>query len=411
MALSIAATRTAGMCHWSFLWIEQTMTFGTVGGLGDLYYSAPMDTQGKGKEQIFLIGSGLLAVTLVAWISFQSTGSWLGLMAHAVFVLFFLAAAFLDLLALPNRFGIFALMAMLFIVLLSLFLFPDTVTLILAVVLIVSAPYHLSPRASWILLLLSNLLFWLEFEILLENGVFLPAWATLFALQIFAISSSLVRRREEESQRVLARQNDELLASRAIMSQRTRAEERLRIAGDLHDTIGHRLTALQLQLEALVHQTPDELKADVKRCKQVAAELLDEVRSIVKEIPSSPTADLSHAIRELAELTPGVTVSVEGDLPVVQPALAQQIIFCIQEGISNSIRHGSANKISIAFGNGELRISDNGRGLGPRGLREGFGLANIRQRLAPFSGSVNLDPRSDGTGCVLRLNLGEGVLA
>ena len=363
------------------------------------------------KEQIILIASGLLAVVLVAWISFANSGSIASLVVHVLFAIFFLTSAFRSPLGLPASYGPLSLVLMLVLVLISLFIFSDTVILILAVVLAASAPYHLAARACWLLLLFANGLYWFELHVLHDMQGYLAAWATLIALQIFALSSSLARTREEASQQLLARQNDELLASRAIMAQRSRAEERFRIAGDLHDTLGHRLTALQLQLEAIAHQAPESLKREVLQTKATAADLLEEVRQIVKEIPGTPRDDLATAIRELAELTPRVVVEISGELPAVTPELGQQLVFCTQEAISNAVRHGGADLIRICYEQGAIQISDNGSGLGSRPAREGFGLSNIRKRLAPFAGHASLDQRRNERGCVLSLFPGEGALS
>ncbi len=73
--------------------------------------------------------------------------------------------------------------------------------------------------------------------------------------------------------------NQQLIATRSLLSQSSQHQERVRIARDLHDILGHQLTALSLQLEVLSHKVPDEIKPDVEQSKQVSKELLASIRA------------------------------------------------------------------------------------------------------------------------------------
>jgi len=222
------------------------------------------------------------------------------------------------------------------------------------------------------------------------------------------VSSSLARHRDEESRLALARQNRELQAARAALALKSQAEERLRIAGALHDGIGHGLTALRLQLEALSHEAPAELRDQVTRCQRVAGELLEGVRTIVRDMPDAGATDFDAALRELAAAMPGLQVTVDPQLPTVDSRLAQQLVYCFQEAIHNAVRHGGADRITIGHRQGSYLIDDNGRGLRGRTPRPGFGLRNIRQRLSAFGGEATLEAAPRGSGCRLRLSLPAG---
>ncbi len=362
-----------------------------------------MARQSMTREQWLLAASGLLAIGLVALVSWRNHGPWPGAAIHLAFVLAFLAGAFDEETPLVPHQGVGAVLAMAVLCVLALALYPRTIVLILSVVMMASAPYHLSGRNSWLLMIVSNLAYWWVLDAHYGFQNYGIPWLTLLALQGFAVSSSLARQREVETRETLARQNNELLAARAVMAQQSQAEERLRIAGDLHDTIGHRLTALQLQLEALAHQAPEALKPQVADSQALAGDLLEDIRSIVRRMSEEKRGDLAGAIRQLEKLTPGVEISIASPLPELDAALAQQLVFCFQEGIHNAIRHGGATRIEIAFADDSFHIRDNGRGLrGP--AVNGFGLANIGQRLAPFGGRAELNDADSG-GCELLLSL------
>jgi signal transduction histidine kinase len=363
------------------------------------------------REQWLLVGSGLAAVGIVTWVIWSSTGQWLLLLANILFSLLFLASALDDMLRLPAEYGRLCMYAMLALILLTLSVFPYQVTLILAVVLAASAPYHLSPRHSWLLIVVGNVLFVAVIASRGLSGGDIAGLLTLVALQGFAISSSLARRRDAESRDALARQNLDLQAARAELARKSQAEERLRIAGALHDTIGHRLTALQLQLEALSHEVPAPMRASVTTCKSVAAELLEDVRSIVRNMPDTRPRDFAVALQQLQAATPGVEVQLPAQLPEIEPALAEQLAYCLREGIHNAVRHGGADRITVELGNDRFRVIDNGQGLASPPAEPGFGLANMQQRLAAFGGSVALENAVGHCGCVLTLRLPDGLVS
>ncbi len=357
-------------------------------------------------DQYLLNLSGLLAIALVGWLcsTYFETGP--NLLLHGLFAAAFILESFADPLGIQARYARFAVLLMLVLSVLALFINRDTITLVLSVVLMASAPHHFNVRHSWLMMVAANLAYGAVFVALGmgEVGAYF-SWLTLIALQAFAITSSIAKQREITAQKTLSRSNSELLAARALIAQQTQTEERLRIAGDLHDSIGHRLTALQLQLEVLSHEAPASLTAQVETCQTLARDLLEEVRAIVRRMSEERGDDLTTAIRELEALTPAVSITVSDALPSVAPELARQLVYCFQEAIHNAIRHGGADKVVIDYRDGAFHVVDNGRGLRGAQFTAGFGLSNIVKRLAPFGGDAQLRSRDDG-GCELTLAVG-----
>lgn len=354
-------------------------------------------------DQYLLNLSGLLAIALSAWICIP----WApvsGSVLYGLFTTAFLIQSFAEALAVPRRVAQLCVLSMLLLSFGALYTFGDTIVLVLAVVIMASAPHHFSVRASWIMMGVASVVYALILHLTtpsLANHLY--GFLTLLALQAFALTSSLAKVREIDTQQALLRSNSELRAARAVMARQSKAEERLRIAGDLHDSIGHRLTALQLQLEVLNHEVPETNRTQVQSCKELARDLLEEVRAIVRSMSQQKGDDLREAIAELQTLTPGVTLQTDTDLPDFGPELAHQLVFCIQEAVSNAIRHGNASTIKIRWSAPCLLINDDGSGLGKRN-GEGFGLNNINKRLAPFSGSASLSGDAEA-GCTLTLEL------
>ena len=358
------------------------------------------------REFGLLMASGVAAIAVVAWVAWQSSGRWSLLAVHVLFTALFVAAAVARAQRPGSRSGRLAVWLMLVVNVVAVALFPFQVSLILAVVLAASAPYHLAARHSWFMLAVANVVF---AAILHWHGGLageVPGLLSLVALQAFAVSSSLARRSEEQARLALAARNEELQAARAELARQSQAEERLRIAGALHDTLGHRLTALQLQLEVLTQEAPAALRAQVTTCKQLARDLLEEVRAIVRRMPGDEQSDLRAVLDDLARTTPGVELRVVATLPEVAPALAQQLSFCFREAVHNAVRHGGADRIEIRYAADGFVIDDNGSGLHGAVPVSGFGLRNMDQRLAPFGGRARLQAGPEGRGCRLRLGLG-----
>jgi len=141
-------------------------------------------TEAPNREQWLLLLFGLLPIAIVAWIQSHYAGPWVPAALNLAFAVVFLSAGLREALHLPQGYGPAAMVVLLGLNLLSLALYPQQVTLILAVVLAASAPYFLSPGQSWLLLAVGNALF---AAILLANGGIsegsLPGLMTLLALQ------------------------------------------------------------------------------------------------------------------------------------------------------------------------------------------------------------------------------------
>lgn len=362
-------------------------------------------------EEHLLNLSGLMAIGLVAWVNVFYQNFAVSTPLHLLFAVAFIVQSYWQSIGISKRMAQGCLLLMAAISVAVLAVNKDTVTLILSVVLAAGLPYHFTARQSWGVLLLVNVAYGLVFAFSgMEAGNYVYSWLTLLALQAFAITSSLAKQREVQAQETLARQNNELLAARAVMAQQNQTEERLRIAGDLHDTIGHRLTALQLQLEVLAHESGATHKSQVETCQQLAGDLLEDIRAIVRRMSEDQRNDLASAVQELEALTPDVSISLESSIPELNADVAQQLVFCFQEAISNAIRHGRASQIEIRFADSAFLVTDNGNGLSGNRVEPGFGLSNISARLAPFGGTASLE-NEDGHGCRLTLSLGEAAFA
>jgi signal transduction histidine kinase len=188
--------------------------------------------------------------------------------------------------------------------------------------------------------------------------------------------------------------NAELRALQELVADSSRIAERLRIAQELHDALGHRLVALTLAHEAALQRTSGEAKRDVERAQSLARELLGDVRAIVAAKHDGAGVNLAQALQAMAGALPRphVHLDVDPQLRIDDPERGHVVLRCMQEIVTNAARHSGAENLWIAVersGDGvELRAHDDGRGSDAS--REGFGLRGMRARLERAGGELRI---------------------
>ncbi|HET6807258.1 MAG TPA: sensor histidine kinase [Frateuria sp.] len=234
-------------------------------------------------------------------------------------------------------------------------------------------------------------------------------------ISALAFFTSMVASQQTEAREAQRRLNSELRATRALLAESTRIAESMRIARELHDLIGHHLTALSLNLEVASHLANDSAGEHVRKAQATARHLLSDVREAVSELRQDDAIDLTQALRSLIEGVPGLSVHV--DMPprfsVEDPRRAQVLLRCAQEIITNCARHAGARHLWLTFAYADanqlgLHARDDGRGAAH--FKPGNGLSGMRERLAEFGGSVAVDTAvSEGFALTVRLPLGEAL--
>jgi signal transduction histidine kinase len=250
-----------------------------------------------------------------------------------------------------------------------------------------------------------------EYDHSIELG-FLQA-SIYLGISVLVFVTSTVASQQAEEREVQRRLNSELRATRALLAESSRIAERMRIARDLHDLIGHHLTALSLNLEVASHLTNEAARVHVLSAQSTAKHLLADVREAVSELRQDDAIDLTQALRSLTEGVPGLEVHVimPPRFSVEDPRRAQVLLRCAQEIITNTARHAGARNLWLHFAYVEadlldLQARDDGRGA--EQFKPGNGLSGMRERLVEFGGSLTLDTGvSKGFALTVRLPLGE----
>ncbi len=253
-------------------------------------------------------------------------------------------------------------------------------------------PYVLSPRQVWIWVALQSAalatIFWLSF-----GWVAGVAGGLAYAgFQVFALGRSWLELRERLARQQLAAANAELRGTQALLAESSRIAERLRISQDLHDSLGHHLTALSLQLDVVARQLDGPAADQVHQAHAITRLLLADIRSVVGDLRSGTAIDLSGAISSLAapDGDPKVHVDVPPSLSIDAPELANALLRCTQEIITNAVRHARAQNIWIrlAFAPGGIELCGSDDGIGAPALVRGHGLTGMRERVESQGGSL-----------------------
>lgn len=253
-----------------------------------------------------------------------------------------------------------------------------------------------------------------------------PQWSLLAYLAaeqiIFAagfVAARLVLR-EHRTRQALATAHAQILATQSMLAQTVRGAERLRIARDLHDAIGHHLTALNLHLDLAVRQAnmankePESVSPSLLTARKVSGELLAQVRSVVSGSRQDQDIDLSAAIHTLCQGIPGLAIAVHIDpAAALHPApVAHALFCCIQEAVTNALRHAHARHVNIAVRAGDgmtfASVADDGRGK--PGLVGGNGLRGMRERLSELGGELHYGQQAGG-GLALEMRVPQRVTA
>ncbi|GHA87169.1 sensor histidine kinase [Cognatilysobacter bugurensis] len=198
----------------------------------------------------------------------------------------------------------------------------------------------------------------------------------------------------ERARDALARVNADLLATRALLADSARDAERLRVARELHDVAGHKLTAMSLNLHVLAADPAFAARTEVAIAQRMARELLGDLRNVVHALRDAPGLDLATALHALAAPLPRPRLALDIDdrVRIDDPALAETVLRLVQEALTNSARHGDATQVQVALRDAAgalvVAIEDDGRLRGT--LREGNGLSGMRERVEERGGQLHL---------------------
>jgi signal transduction histidine kinase len=240
------------------------------------------------------------------------------------------------------------------------------------------------------------------------------------AVMAFAAAVTVLLVREQRARAELAEAHRRLREYAAQAERLATAQERNRVARDIHDGLGHALTVVQMQVKAArAVLAIDVARADavLAKAQRQAEEALAEVRRSVAVLREPrPAPPLPEALRALADETSAAGVPTElgvsGPARTL-PAEAEESLYrAAQEGLTNVRKHARASRAELVLDYSRpaavrLEVRDDGTGAaaGPEAATaSGFGLLGVRERAARVGGRMSIES-APGRGSTLRVEV------
>lgn len=274
-------------------------------------------------------------------------------------------------------------------------------------------------RACW-LLPMRTALVWLICQccvlsvvimLILPNSEGVAQSIIFTVFQIYAFLTAYVAQRESSARCELQHANAELRTTQVLLAQSIRLGERVRISRELHDVLGHDLTALSLHLEIALTAEKGNLQ-DINSARTIAKGLLGKVRDVVSLMRADDHAHIAPLLRGLAADGPQLKIhlNVAEDVDAADAGRAHTLVRCLQEVITNARQHSGASNLWLDITRrGDCVVAsahDDGHG-GPT-VKFGHGLTGMRERLEEFGGRLIVE-NAPGRGFALEFTLPLGT--
>jgi signal transduction histidine kinase len=216
-----------------------------------------------------------------------------------------------------------------------------------------------------------------------------------------------------------------------LLAEQARAEERARLAGEMHDVVTHRVSLMVLQAGALRMTAPDETtRQAAEELRAAGCQALDELRDLVgilrtapdgAEVPSTP--GLAALVGESVKVGTPAELIEDGDPALASPVVGRTVYRIVRESLTNVRKHAPGTQVTVrvSYGPSQLRLTvrnsppgqavdASGRAVdafgragdaaGLAGTGSGLGIAQLRQRVELVHGTLRAGPSRDGGFCV-----------
>lgn len=195
------------------------------------------------------------------------------------------------------------------------------------------------------------------------------------------------------------------------ISELVKLEERQRIARDLHDTLGQKLSLIGLKSDLagkLISKNPTQAQIEINDVRQTARSALKEVREMVTSMRGTRLEDEMFRVKQILKAAE-IDLILEGDPQLTNTSLMNEnvVSMCLKEAITNIIKHSSASTCSIAIEPTQtdlvIKVRDNGVGMGKESVvLLGNGLRGMKERLEFVNGCMEI-VSNNGTTIVIKV--------
>lgn len=246
----------------------------------------------------------------------------------------------------------------------------------------------------------------INYKILLQDPSFLHQLPFVLIILISVILLPFTLRFRKERGRLEEKLED---ANKRI-AELVKQEERQRIARDLHDTLGQKLSLIGLKSDLarkLVYRDPEQAKVELKDVQQTARTALNEVRKMVANMRGIRLKDELVRIRQILTAAQ-IKLIVDEEFTFTNVSLLTENILsmCLKEAVTNVVKHSGATTCLITFeqtvDESIIKVKDNGRScIKEKDFEKGSGLMGMRERLEFVNGSLEIDSAEEGTMLII----------
>ncbi|WP_147381380.1 sensor histidine kinase [Nocardioides immobilis] len=202
----------------------------------------------------------------------------------------------------------------------------------------------------------------------------------------------------------------QLEAAQHQLAERSRAEERSRIAGEVHDVIGHALTVSLLHISSArlaLDEDPDEARQALEEAERLARTSLEEVRATVglmrtdasgETAPMPGAADIPALVESFRRAGVEVDLDLDGGLTTLGPARGLAAYRIVQEALTNATKHAPGEPVTVAGGDsgGVVTIVVRNGGVPRPGAGAGMGIRGMQERASAVGGELVAGPHDEG---------------
>jgi signal transduction histidine kinase len=253
-----------------------------------------------------------------------------------------------------------------------------------------------------------------------RTAYWIPTFAFVIGMCAMALEAVRRKQRTESLFTELETAHSELKRYAEQARELAISEERNRVAREIHDSLGHYLVVVNVQLEAagkLLDRDPEKAREAVARAKTAASETLSEVRRSVRALKPSAMEKrtglgaLAALVREFKDTGIAVSFEVVGQARDLSPEAELLLYRALEEGLTNALKYSGGSRVEakLAYEPSGVRLTVADNGHGPSGNYEelggtGFGIPGIEERASALGGSVSASD-ADGGGFVLEVVL------
>ncbi|WP_188196178.1 sensor histidine kinase [Nonomuraea sp. SYSU D8015] len=224
------------------------------------------------------------------------------------------------------------------------------------------------------------------------------AWTIWYASSLLPFVAGAMLRMERDRRASAARADEERRLRRF-------QDERLAVAREVHDVVGHSLSVISMRAGValhVAHRRPEQALEALEAIRTTSKEALDELRTaldILKDRQSRPGPErIEGLVESIRTAGQSVSLTVHGD-PTGLPATMGHIVYrTVQEALTNVVRHANAATatVMIDYGRTEVIVEVTDDGTGQAGAAPGNGIAGMRERVTALHGTLTAGPRAEG---------------